>query len=131
MELYSTLEEAIEAARELFLEENDISDADASVSQFSLQRYVMQDGDIMWQATFTEEEEDEVPGYPIASGEAAQAVFDNDFDAVDLRRDWPEDQTLYEHDEDEYLYEPTFDSEEAQAAAEEWEDDNTDADNRM
>ncbi|WP_075180959.1 MysB family protein [Pantoea sp. 1.19] len=130
MELYSTLEEAIDAAREAFLENEGVSEEDASVAQFSLQRYVMRDGEVNWQAEFHAEESEESEGYPLASGEAAQAVFDGDFDEVDLRRDWPAEQTLYEWDDNEFQYDPPLDSEEGEAAAEEWEDDNTDADNR-
>lgn len=53
MSLFSTLEEAIEAAREEFLaSQPEIAQEDANVSQFALQKYVMQDGDIMWQAEF-------------------------------------------------------------------------------
>mgnify|MGYP004703755375 CR=1 FL=1 len=51
MSLYSTLEAAIDAAREEFLaSQPDPHDDDASVSQFSLQTYVMQVGVLMWQA---------------------------------------------------------------------------------
>ncbi len=53
MSMFSTLEEAIEAAREEYLANHpELDEADASISQFGLQKYVMQDGDIMWQAEF-------------------------------------------------------------------------------
>ena len=50
MTMYATLEEAIDAAREEFLADNPGIDAeDANVQQFNAQKYVLQDGDIMWQ----------------------------------------------------------------------------------
>ena len=74
MNFYATLEEAIDAAREVFLADNpDLESDDASVQQLSVQKYVLQDGDIMWQAEFFADEDD-VDGecLPILSGEAAQ-----------------------------------------------------------
>ena len=60
MNFYATLEEAIDAAREVFLADNpDLESDDASVQQLSVQKYVLQDGDIMWQAEFFADEEDE------------------------------------------------------------------------
>ncbi|MGB8666119.1 MAG: secY/secA suppressor protein, partial [Serratia inhibens] len=52
MSLYATLEEAIEAAREEFIEsaEGGNDDETPVPQQFNLQKYVMLDGDIMWQA---------------------------------------------------------------------------------
>lgn len=53
MTMYATLEEAIDAAREEFLADNpDLEPDEASVQQLSVQKYVLQDGDIMWQAEF-------------------------------------------------------------------------------
>lgn len=53
MTMYATLEEAIDAAREEFLADNPGIDAeDANVQQFNAQKYVLQDGDIMWQVSF-------------------------------------------------------------------------------
>ena len=53
MTMYATLEEAIDAAREEFLADNPGIDAeDANVQQFNAQKYVLQDGDIMWQVEF-------------------------------------------------------------------------------
>lgn len=53
MTMYATLEEAIDAAREEFLADNPGIDAeDANVQQFNAQKYVLQDGDIMWQLSF-------------------------------------------------------------------------------
>lgn len=53
MSMFTTLEEAIDAAREEFLASHpDIEQEDAAINQFGLQKYVMQDGDIMWQAEF-------------------------------------------------------------------------------
>ena len=119
MSLYSTLEEAIDAAREEFLASKpDLNEDDANVSQFSLQKYVMQDGDIMWQAEFFEGEDEQGECLPIHSGEAAQAVFDGDFDEVELRQEWQSENTLHEWDEGEFQFEPPRDLEEGEAAAE-------------
>ncbi|RDT62147.1 secY/secA suppressor protein, partial [Klebsiella pneumoniae] len=53
MTMYATLEEAIDAAREEFLADNPgIEEEDADVQQLNIQKYVLQDGDIMWQAEF-------------------------------------------------------------------------------
>ncbi|EXU74596.1 MULTISPECIES: MysB family protein [Erwinia] len=130
MNLYATLEEAIDAAREEYLAANPETDEeDASVSQFNLQKYVMQDGDIMWQAEFFTDEGDDGECLALRSGEAAQAIFDGDFDETDLRQEWLPENTLHEWDEGEFQLEPPADSEEGEAAASEWEDDNTDSDN--
>ena len=128
MSLYSTLEEAIEAAREEYLASHpEVDEADASVSQFGLQKYVMQDGDIMWQAEFFEEEGEAGECLPFRSGEAAQAIFEGDFDEIELRQEWLAENTLHEWDEGEFQLEPPLDAEEGEAAAEEWEDDNSDS----
>ncbi|STW30214.1 acidic protein msyB [Klebsiella michiganensis] len=51
---YATLEEAIDAAREEFLANNPDSDEEsASIEQLNIQKYVLQDGDIAWQAEFS------------------------------------------------------------------------------
>lgn len=53
MTMYATLEEAIDAAREEFLADNPgVEEEDADVQQLNIQKYVLQDGDIMWQAEF-------------------------------------------------------------------------------
>ena len=53
MTMFATLEEAIDAAREEFLADNPgIEEEDANIEQLNIQKYVMQDGDIMWQAEF-------------------------------------------------------------------------------
>lgn len=100
MTMYATLEEAIDAAREEFLANNPGIDADdADVQQLNVQKYVLQDGDIMWQVEFFAEEGDDGECLPILSGEAAQAVFDGDFDEIELRQEWLEENTLHEWDE--------------------------------
>jgi len=130
MSMFSTLEEAIDNAREEYLADNpELTEDEASVAQFNLQKYVMQDGDIMWQAEFLTDEGDEGECLPIRSGEAAQSIFDGDFDEIELRQEWQAENTLHEWDEGEFQLEPSVDTEEGRAAAEEWEDDNTDADN--
>ncbi len=129
MSMYATLEEAIDAAREEYLAANaDIEEDDASVSQFNLQKYVLQDGDIVWQAEFFTDESDDGECLALRSGEAAQAIFDGDFDEIELRQEWLPENTLHEWDEGEFQLEPPADTEEGKAAAEEWEDDNSDSD---
>lgn len=129
MSMYATLEEAIDAAREEYLAANpEMEEEDASVGQFNLQKYVMQDGDIMWQAEFFTNEGDEGECLSLRGGEAAQAIFDDDFDEVELRQEWLPENTLHEWDEGEFQLEPPTDTEEGKAAAEEWEDDNSDSD---
>ena len=93
MTMYATLEEAIDAAREEFLADNPGIDAeDANVQQFNAQKYVLQDGDIMWQVEFFADEGEE--------GEC-------------LPHEW---------DEGEFQLEPPLDTEEGRAAADEWDE---------
>ncbi|UAK18522.1 MysB family protein [Kluyvera sp. CRP] len=120
---YNTLEEAIDAARETFLAENPgLEESEADVQQFNMQKYVLQDGDIMWQAEFFADEDEEGECLPMLSGEAAQSVFDGDFDEIELRQEWVEENTLHEWDEGEYQLEPSLDTEEGQTAADEWDE---------
>lgn len=124
MNFYATLEEAIDAAREVFLADNpDLESDDASVQQLSIQKYVLQDGDIMWQEEFFADEDD-VDGecLPMLSGEAAQSVFDGDYDEIEIRQEWQEENTLHEWDEGEFQLEPPLDTEEGQTAADEWDE---------
>ena len=124
MSMYSTLEEAIDAAREEFLANHpELEEGDASISQFGLQKYVMQDGDIMWEAEFFTRDGEAVESTNFRSGEAAQAIFDGDYDAQELEEEWLDEGTLYEWDEGEYQYEPPLDTEEGKAAADEWDDE--------
>ncbi|XBS71188.1 MysB family protein [Acerihabitans sp. KWT182] len=125
MSMYATLEEAIDTAREEFIEAsrdgvND--DQDPVVNQFCLQKYVMQDGEIMWEAEFLTDENEAADALPFRTGEAAQAIFDGDFDETELRLEWQEENTLHEWDEGDYQYEPPLDTEEGQTAADEWEE---------
>ena len=123
MTLYATLEEAIDAARETFLADNPgLEESEADVQQFNMQKYVLQDGDIMWQAEFFADEDEEGECLPMLSGEAAQSVFDGDFDEIELRQEWVEENTLHERDEGEYQLEPSLDTEEGQTAADEWDE---------
>ena len=124
MNFYATLEEAIDAAREVFLADNpDLESDDASVQQLSIQKYVLQDGDIMWQAEFFADEDDvDRECLPILSGEAAQSVFDGNYDEIEIRQEWQEENTLHEWDEGEFQLEPPLDTEEGQTAADEWDE---------
>ncbi len=123
MTMYATPEEAIDAAREEFLADNPGIDAeDANVQQFNAQKYVLQDGDIMWQVEFFADEGEEGECLPMLSGEAAQSVFDGDYDEIEIRREWQEENTLHEWDEGEFQLEPPLDTEEGRAAADEWDE---------
>lgn len=120
---YATLEEAIDAAREEFLADNPDSDEEtADIEQFNMQKYVLQDGDIAWRAEFFASEDEEGECLPMLSGEAAQSVFEGDYDEIELRQEWVEENTLHEWDEGEFQLEPSLDTEEGQTAADEWDE---------
>jgi len=126
MSMYATLEEAIDAAREEFLEaaqDRIHGDEEPAPDQFNLQKYIMQDGDIMWQAEFFTGEGEAVDALTFRSGAAAQAIFDEDYDQIELEEEWDDEATLYEWDEGEFQHEPQLDTEEGEAAAEEWDDE--------
>lgn len=126
MSMYATLEEAVDAAREEFLEATqDVTNNDAAQipEQFNLQKYILQDGDVMWKAEFFSKEGDSIESQPFRSGAAAQAIFDDDYDKRELEEEWLDEGTLYEWDEGEYQYEPPLDSEEGAASASEWDDE--------
>lgn len=95
---------------------------DANVQQFNAQKYVLQDGDIMWQVEFFADEGEEGECLPMLSGEAAQSVFDGDYDEIEIRQEWQEENTLHEWDEGEFQLEPPLDTEEGRAAADEWDE---------
>lgn len=119
MSMYETLEEAIDIAREEFLEasaDSSKEDETPSVQQFSLQN-----GEIMWEAEFQAEENDASETMSFRLGEAAQAIFDGDYDETGLRLEWQEENTLHEWDEGEYQYEPPLDTEEGKTASDEWD----------
>lgn len=124
MSLYATLEEAIEAAREEFIEsaESGNDDQPPVPQQFNLQKYVMQDGDILWQAEFFEQEEESVECLTLRSGAAAQAIFDGDYDEVEISAEWIEENTLHEWEEGDFQLDPPLDTEEGQTAADEWDE---------
>ena len=123
MTMYATLEEAIDAAREEFLADNPGIDAeDANVQQFNAQKYVLKDGEIMWQVEFFADEGEEGECLPMLSGEAAQSVFDGDYDEIEIRQEWQEENTLHAWDEGEFQLEPPLDTEEGRAAADEWDE---------
>ncbi|ALB66378.1 MysB family protein [Cronobacter dublinensis] len=122
MTMYATLEEAIDAAREEFLAANPgVEEEDAVVGLFNMQKYVLQDGEIMWQVEFFADETDEGDCLTVLTGDAAQSVFDGDFDEIELRQEWQEENTLHEWDEGEFQLEPPLDTEEGRAAADEWD----------
>ncbi|XTZ36938.1 MysB family protein [Salmonella enterica] len=124
MTMYATLEEAIDAAREEFLANSSgAGEEDTNVQQFNVQKYILQDGDIMWQAEFFADEEESGECLPFLSGEAAQSVFDGDYDVIEISQEWQDENTLHEWDEGEFQLEPSLDTEEGQAAADEWDDE--------
>ncbi len=55
------------------------------MQQFNVQKYVLQDGDIMWQVEIFADEGADGECLPCFSGEAAQ-VFDGDYDEIEIRR---------------------------------------------
>ena len=123
MTMYATLEEAIDAAREEFLADNPGIDAeDANVQQFNAQKYVLQDGDIMWQVEFFADEGEDGECLPMLSGEAAQSVFVGDYDEREIRQEWQDVNTLHEWAEGDVQLEPPLDTEEGRAAADEWDE---------
>ncbi|CAI0827685.1 MysB family protein [Serratia quinivorans] len=124
MSLYATLEEAIEAAREEFIEsaESGSNDQPPAVQQFNLQKYVMLDGDTMWQAEFFEQEGESVECLTLRSGAAAQAIFDGDYDEIEISAEWIEENTLHEWEEGDFQLDPPLDTEEGQTAADEWDE---------
>lgn len=119
MPMFTTLEEAIDAAREAFAADNG---DDAVVEQLGLQKYILQDGDVMWQAEFIDNAEEGGECLTVLTGEAAQSVFDGDFDDIELIQEWQEENTLHEWDEGEFQLEPPLDTEEGQTAADEWDE---------
>lgn len=123
MSLYATLEEAIEAAREEFIEASEgVHDEPPPPQQFNLQKYIMQDGETLWQAEFFEEEGESIECLTLRSGAAAQAIFDGDYDDVEIRAEWLDENTLYEWEEGDFQLEPPLDTEEGRTAADEWDD---------
>lgn len=60
MDMYLTLDEAIDAARETFLDEH--GDDTPQVSQLNLQKYILQDGDTLWMAEFHEDTQEDGDG---------------------------------------------------------------------
>ncbi|WP_312409744.1 MysB family protein [Pseudescherichia sp.] len=123
MTMYATLEEAIDAAREEFLANSpELDEESANVQQFNMQKYVLQDGEIMWQVEFLADEGEDGECLPLLTGEAAQSVFDGEFDEIELRQEWLEENTLHEWDEGEYQLQPPLDTEEGRTAADEWDE---------
>lgn len=119
MSMFTTLEEAIDAAREAFIANNG---DEATVEQLGLQKYILQDGDIMWQAEFIASDDEESECLPVLTADAAQSVFEGDFDDSELTQEWQEENTLHEWDEGEFQLEPPLDTEEGRTAADEWDE---------
>ena len=95
MTMYATLEEAIDSAREEFMADHpELEQDEANVQQFNVQKYVLQDGDIMWQVEFFADEGEEGECLPMLSGEAAQSVFDGDYDEIEIRQERSEERRV-------------------------------------
>ncbi|AGH73225.1 MysB family protein [Edwardsiella piscicida] len=122
MDMYLTLDEAIDAAREAFLAEHD--NDTPQVSQLNLQKYILQDGDTLWMAEFHQDTQEEGDGVALFFGAAAQAIFDDDYDDGEITEEWQEESTLYQWDDDDFQYQPPLDSEEGESAAAEWDEQN-------
>ena len=76
----------------------------------------------MWQVEFFGDEGEEGECLPMLSGEAAQSVFDGDYDEIEIRQEWQDENTLHEWDEGEFQLEPPLDTEEGRTAADEWDE---------
>ncbi len=61
------------------------------------------------------------PG-PVLVDIPTQSVFDGDYDEIEIRQEWQEENTLHEWDEGEFQLEPPLDTEEGRAAADEWDE---------
>jgi acidic protein MsyB len=122
MNLYATLDEAIEAAREEFIEANVDNDPDKLPQQFNLQKYITIDGETMWQGHFTLESDPDAPPSAYHAIASAEAIFEGDFDELELEEEWPEESTLYEWDEGEYRSYPHPDHHQDDED-DEWEDE--------
>lgn len=119
---YATLEEAIDAAREEFLVNNPDSDEEsANVEQLNIQKYVLQWADIACRPIFADEDE-EGECLPEVKRRSGTERFDGDYDEIELRQEWLEENTLHEWDEGEFQLEPSLDTEEGQTAADEWDE---------
>lgn len=122
MTMYATLEEAIDAAREEFLADNPGIDAEnANVQQFNAQKYVLQDGDIMWQVEFLPTKGKKVNVYPCLAVKLRKVSLTATM--MRLRSaEWQDENTLHEWDEGEFQLEPPLDTEEGRTAADEWDE---------
>lgn len=120
---YATLEEAIDAAREEFLANNPDSDEEsANVEQLNIQKVCAAGWRYRPAGRIFADEDEQGECLPMLSGEAAQSVFDGDYDEIELRQEWLEENTLHEWDEGEFQLEPSLDTEEGQTAADEWDE---------
>ncbi|UNB77251.1 MysB family protein [Escherichia coli] len=123
---YATLEEAIDAAREEFLADNPGIDAeDAPMCNSSMPKNTFcRTATSCGKLSFFADEGEEGECLPMFSGEAAQSVFDGDYDEIEIRQEWQEENTLHEWDEGEFQLEPPPDTEcsRTDAAADEWDE---------
>ncbi len=121
MTMYATLEEAIDAAREEFLADNPGIDAeDANVQQFNAQNTFCRTATSCGKLSFCRRRE-EGECLPMLSGEAAQSVFDGDYDEIEIRRSGRK-RIHYMNGAREFQLEPPLDTEEGRAATDEWDE---------
>lgn len=90
--------QSMQPARRFLANNPDSDEESASIEQLNIQKYVLQDGDIAWQAEFFADEDEQGECLPVLSGQAAQSVFDGDYDEIELRQEWLEENTLHEWD---------------------------------
>ncbi|VDR28106.1 secY/secA suppressor protein [Raoultella terrigena] len=120
---YATLEEAIDAAREEYLANNPDSDEEsASVEQLNIQKYVLQDAISPGRPSSLPTMRGKASACRCSAAKRRRAFFDGDYDEIELRQEWLEENTLHEWDEGEFQLEPSLDTEEGQTAADEWDE---------
>lgn len=76
----------------------------------------------MWQVEFFIGEGEGGECLPVLSGEVVQSVSDGDYDGIEIRQEWQEENTLHEWDEGEFQLEPPLDTKERRAAANKWDE---------
>lgn len=122
MTMYATLEEAIDAAREEFLADNPASTPKTRMCNSSMPKNTFcRTATSCGKLSFCRRRE-EGECLPMLSGEAAQSVFDGDYDEIEIRQEWQDENTLHEWDEGEFQLEPPLDTEEGRTAADEWDE---------
>ena len=60
--------------------------------------------------------------YPCLAVKLRKVSFDGDYDEIEIRQEWQDENTLHEWDEGEFQLEPPLDTEEGRTAADEWDE---------